>query len=372
MYLDNIRPIQFLPDIINLILLLLLIIIVGIRYDIKKKYLIILCISSLTPFLFYFMWHWTFLPDQSKYSNLIYKFRNFTYDKPITDILISRIDFASFLLALFPVPFVNTIVSISLINKAMLCSVIFYFIIKKYYFLVSLFLFLPSMIVISSLALRDMLVVIVGVFFCYFFIEKKNYLKSMFFLLLFFLIKPHLASLFLVISIIYFTLFVKFNLKKFKINLFSFFLILTTFFCILVVLLPNFLTKIRMGFFSELFNYLLISNHYSETVSSILFSNFYFLISPISTGNINLMNVLIFLENIFIIFVIIALLKLIHKENKYQTLYWIYTWLSLNVIIGSIIFNSGTIWRYKFTTQIILLSAMYFSIKNKKRQINLF
>jgi len=103
-----------------------------------------------------------------------------------------------------------------------------------------------------------------------------------------------------------------------------------------------------------------------------LFSNFYFLLSPISTGNINLINVLIFLENIFIIFVIIALLKLIHKENKYQTLYWIYTWLSLNVIIGSIIFNSGTIWRYKFTTQIILLSAMYFSIKNKKRQINLF
>jgi hypothetical protein len=367
MILDNIQFIQFLPDIINLLFLITVIVVFCIRYKINKKYLFVFFISLLSPFLFYFIWHWSFLPDQSKYLYRVYSLRNFSYNETIYSLLFSRIDFSSLLLSLFPIPFVTTIVSISLINRGILLMIVMYFLIKKkYYFLVSLLLFLPSMIVISSVALRDMLVIAIGILFFYFFLEKKNYFKSLFFGILFILTKPHLAIACIVISIVYFIFFIKFKLKKININSCTILLLTSIFFFICLFLLRDLFNSYKNGFFSEEFAYYLISEDKNITISSILKSFFSFLFSPLSTEIINLKNIIIFTENIFIIFLTILLLKKIYRENQMEAIYWTISWFLLFITFGFTIINAGTIWRYKLAIQMIFLSALYFSFKNKK------
>jgi hypothetical protein len=367
MILDNIQFIQFLPDIINLLFLITVIVVFCIRYKINKKYLFVFFISLLSPFLFYFIWHWSFLPDQSKYLYRVYSLRNFSYNEPNYSMFFSRTDFSSLLLAFFPIPFVTTIVSISLINKGILLMITMYFIIKKkYYFLVSLLLFLPSMIVVSSVALRDMLVIAIGILFFYFFLEKKKYFKSFFFGILFLLTKPHFAIICVAISIGYFIFFIKFKLKKININSCAILLLVSVFFFICLFLFEDSLNHFKNGFFSEEFNYRLVTEDKSISISSILVSSFSFLFSPLSTESINLKNIIIFTENIFIIFLTILLLKKIYRENQAEGIYWIISWFALFIVFGSTITNPGTIWRYKFVIQIIFLSALYFSFKNKK------
>jgi hypothetical protein len=372
MFLDNLHPIQFIPDILNAIYFLIVIIFLSIKYKLKKKYIIILSISLCTPFLFFFMFHWSFLPDQSKYSKIVYDLRNFSYDNSIFSLLSSRVSFASLLLALFPIPFVTSIISVGLINKGLLCAIIFYFLNKKnHHFIINLLVFLPSMIIISSIALREMLITALGILFFYFFLEKKNYFASIFWSVLLLLTKPHLGILCMGAAIIYFILFVKLNLNKINNISFSIFIVVLILLFIVLFLSQDILIHFREGFFSEEFSYDLIKRDEIITIPTILISAIIFLFSPLSTSEPNLLNSLIFIENLFLIYVKIALLKLIYRENQSKAVFWILVWIIIFTMSGFIVFNAGTIWRYKFVVQMFLVYAMYFSLNNKKRQVNL-
>jgi hypothetical protein len=367
MLLDDITFTQFIPDLINVLFLLTIIIIFIIRFKIKDKYFVFFSLSLFMPFLFYFFWHWSLLPDQSKYIQRVYNIRNLSFEEPIFSILFSRIDTASLLLALFPIPFVSTIVSVALINKAILLATVIYFISKKkYYFVVSLLLFLPSMIVVSSVALRDMLVIAVGILFFYFFIEKKNYFKSIFYFILFLFIKPHLAIISLTISISYLLFFEKLKLKIINKGSFIALLLTIIFISIIIFFFSNYLINYRSGFISEEFNYQWSGGADNFSILSILLSFFMFLFSPLSTEIINLKNIIIFIENIFVIYLLIILLKLIYRENKIKAIFWVFVWFLLFIIFGFVLVNAGTIWRYKIVLEIIYLSAIYFSLKKKK------
>jgi hypothetical protein len=103
----------------------------------------------------------------------------------------------------------------------------------------------------------------------------------------------------------------------------------------------------------------------SLSLMSLYFINFLF--SPISTEGMNLMNIIILTENLFIIFIVILFLKKIYKENKNKAIFWIHVWITTFAFQAYIITNAGTIWRYKFTIQIVLLCATYFSLENKKK-----
>ena len=149
MFLNNLHFLHFIPDIINFLFLLIVLTYLGIKYNIKKNLFIILVIFLFSPFLFYFLFSWDIFPDQSKYADVVYNFRNFNYNKSLSLFLTSRVDFASLLLAFFPIPFVTTIISVGLINKAILYATILYFLKKKnislliyYYFYLQLFFFL--------------------------------------------------------------------------------------------------------------------------------------------------------------------------------------------------------------------------------------
>ena len=156
-------------------------------------------------------------------------------------------------MALFPVPFVTTIISISIINKGFLLISIFLFLKNKIIpnALIFLLLLSPSYLVISSVALRDLLVVLSGIFFAYYFFAKKIF-KTIFFLILFFLLKPHLAVYFMFVLLVYYWFFY-FNIKL--INK----IIISIFFIILLFFFMNefwyIVQKIRYGFIQENFNY---------------------------------------------------------------------------------------------------------------------
>jgi hypothetical protein len=372
MVLDNIEPIQFIPDILNTFFLLFIVIFICNKLQVKKKYFIILSISLFLPFLFYFFLHWSVLPDQSKYSDLVYNLRNFSYEQEISSLL-SKVHFSSVLLSFFPIPFVSTIISVALISKGILCGIILYFLNKKkYYFLINLLLFLPSMILISSVALRDMLIIALGIFFFYFSIEKKNYLKSFLFGILLLLTKPHFAVICLSISIAYFIFFEKLSFNKINKISFSALILIIILFFTLIFFFKNNLINIRNGFYLEEFSYNLIGQINEQlTISAALSSFVNFLFSPLSTKQFNLINIIIFIENLFVIYLASLLLRLIYKENQFKAILWFLIWLHSFAITGFVIFNAGSIWRYKLAMQIIFLCAMYFSLKNKKIRINL-
>jgi hypothetical protein len=249
MLLDNIQPVEFIYDIINIFFLLFMVIYICTKFQVKKKYFIILSISLFLPFLFYFFLHWSVLPDQSKYSDLVYNLRNFSYEEEISS-LVSKVHFSSVLLAFFPIPFVSTIISVSLISKGILCGIILFFLNKKkYYFLINLLLFLPSMILISSVALRDMLIIALGIFFFYFYIEKENYLKSFLFGVLLLLTKPHFAFIFLSISIAYFIFFVKLNFNTINKISFNVLILIVILIFALIFFFKNNLITISNGFY---------------------------------------------------------------------------------------------------------------------------
>jgi hypothetical protein len=371
MYLSDLNFLHFIPDIINLIFLLFFLTYFYVKYQYKKKIIIILSFFLLTPFLVYFLFPWYLHPDQSKYADTIYKIRNFSYDNSISYLLTSRVDFASILYAFFPLPFVTTIISVGLINKGLLYALILYFLNKKKYFLINLLLFLPSVIFFSSLALRETLVISLGIAFFYIFLEKKNYFLSLFFATLFFLVKPHFGIMCLGISVGYYVFFIKLNLNLINKKTLIFFIVSITFVFITLFFLRDRLIDARLGFFSEEFGYKLIEKNETYTVFTIFNSFIQFFFSPLSTNGLNLINIIIFIENLLLLYVAVILLNKIRKENQCKAIFWILIWLFLFTIFGFVIFNAGTIWRYKFVIQIVIISAMYFSLKNKNRYINL-
>ncbi len=371
MYLSNLHFAHFIPDLINLIFFLFYLTYFYIKYHIKKNIIIILFIFLLTPFLFYFLFPWYIHPDQSKYAITIFSFRDFSYDKSISFLLNSRLDFSSFLYALFPVPFVSTIISVGLINKGMLYVLILFFLNKKKYFLANLLLFLPSLIFFSSIALREILVISIGIGFFYVFLEKKNYFQSFFFAALFLLIKPHFAILCLGISVSYYVFFIKLNLNLMNIKALSFFMVLILLLFIILFFLRHQLFEIRFGFFSEEFGYRVILKNEIIEVFTILNSFIQFFFSPLSTKELSLMTMIITIENLFLLYVVVILLNKIYKKNQCKAIFWALVLLFLFLIFGFTIFNAGTIWRYKLVIQIVMISAMYFSLNSKNGRVNL-
>lgn len=371
MFLDNIYPIQFIPDILNVLFFFSILIFLSITWKIKKKHFTILSISLFSPFLFYYFLPWTFLPDQSKYSDLVYNFRNFVYDKDISTLL-SRTNFSSLLLALFPIPFVTSIISVALINKGILFAIVLFFLKKKkYYFIINILLLLPSMMVISSVALRDMLVIALGILFFYFSIEKKKYFISFFFGVSLLFTKSYFGILCISISIAYYIFFVRFNFNKLN-NISIIILNLSIiFYFILLIFFHNQIIDFRQGFYLEELNFseiVIMTEHVQLFTILSSFTNFLF--SPLSTNQLTLFNILIFIENIFIIYLVILFLRLIYKENQFKAVLWLLIWLISFGLFGFVVFNAGTIWRYKLILQVVYLCAMYFSLKNNK-QINL-
>jgi hypothetical protein len=229
---------------------------------------------------------------------------------------------------------------------------------------------LPSIVIYSSFALREILVLCIALIYFYFFIYRKRFLISLIFIITLFLIKPSFGAIYSSISVFYYLFFIS-NIK----NIIKLFI---TFFILILILIFNEqlllqLLHIRQGFDSELFGYGDIKPDitlFSETQS--LVSLFYtslmglinFILSPLSQS-LELSKTCLFLENLFLYILIIIYLKKLFKINRLKVCFWVTVLLLMSTFIGIILQNEGTIWRYKLQLLVTILFAIDFS-KYKK------
>jgi len=327
----------------------------------------------LFPFFFYWLWDWTFLPDQNKYASTIYQIRNFNFsgiDLSLDSIL--KVEFSSLIMALFPIPFINTIVSVSLINRSLISLVFLFFIKNKKLSssMIIFFLFSPSIIVMSSIALRDAITLIFSLMFAYYFFNKINFFKSSIFLILLIITKPHFGLYILFISFWYYLFF--FLKKKFLFKI----IIISLFFFIFFYYNDEIFLKIldlRRGFESEEFNY---KTYYALGAEEEIFKfsiivknflNFFFL--PHITSSINLTGIVIFAENLILFLILTLYLFKIYKNSKSKAIYLILSFVLISILLASIVHNNGSLWRYKVNIQIIFVFISYFVFSKKNYKI---
>jgi hypothetical protein len=372
MKISNIELIERIPDILNFLIIIIGCLYSIIRFKINKIFLFYLIILLFPCFLLNdFLIDWTLFPDQSKYAINVYQFRNFQFENLSFSNQYFTSAIASLYLNFFPLPFVTTITSVSLINRGMFSLLILFFIKKKACpnIMIYLLLFMPSIIIFSSLALRESLILCISLLFFYYFFKRKYYLAAFLIFLLFFA-KPHFALAYTCVSFIYFIFFVA-NIKKYQklIFLFSVFFFVTIFFN---QILHN-LINIKTGFFSETYNYQLLTKPmYQLKLSNIdmIIKIFIeglskFILSPLKNFD-NFFSIFLFIENIFLYTIIIISIIFCFKINKFKTLFWVFCIILFATLFGYLIENDGTLWRYKFQILVVFLYSIFFSIKKPK------
>jgi len=367
MKLTNIQLIEYIPDLLNVSILIFIFKYFIEKFNIKKVVLYYLIVLLIPPFfLNNFLFSWTVFPDQSKYAYFTHYFRNFKNLEIFS--YFSSSYASSFLLSLVPLPFITTINSIGLLNRSIISALIIFFIKKKACpnFLIYILLFMPSVILYSSLALREILILSTTLMSFYFFFEKK-YKFSVIFLLILFAIKPYFAFIYGSLLIFYYILFIV-NIKNiYKLYFFLCLSIVILYFSNKIFFLIN---QYKFGFESEIYNYKEANTKYYESDKVDLRSivNFFyegivaFFLSPINKIN-KIFGFFLFHETVFLYFILIFSIKYLLKINKFKAIFWIFSLLIFSCILGYVIIGDGTLSRYKFQIIITFLFAMFFSIK---------
>ncbi|KLE11275.1 hypothetical protein AF79_01435 [Aliarcobacter butzleri L354] len=362
-------------DIFNIFYILIVFLIVRRLYKIKYIYILFLLVHLFSIFLFNgFLFEPSYMPDQFKYLEVAKNVRafdflneeNFTYG---VTVYLSGVFFG-----LFPIPFIDTIYSICMINF-LLYFIIFIFLYKKGFlnskFILWFYLFYPSLAMYSSLALRDMLIFFIMFLGIYYIIVAKRYLFGFAYLSFLFFIKFQ-NLLFFVVSF-FVTIFFskKINVKHLLFGIITFifvFLLFIEFFSI------DKLNYYRLSFYNENLSnlkeqFIEISSYLDLLIYS-LPSIINFLFHPLPWKDFNLLKSVQFLENCTIFILIIYILlknfkyKLfVFKEVKFMTMFLLLTLL----IYGVVIYNSGTAARYKFPIiTIYIIYSWYFIYQAKQ------
>jgi len=326
-------------------------------------------ISGLFPFFFNdFLFPASYMPDQFKYLRSIQSIRSLDFEMNTSFTIFS----ASLLMSLFPLPFIESIISVAFINK-FIFLILFVFLYKKQYLekeILYFFLLYPDLTLYSSLALRDTLILtfmLVGVIY----MINRRYLISLllFTPLIFLKFQNFVLMLFLLLL---YKLFMKSKFTYSK-NVYTYFSILAVFLIIIMLIVTpyilEFLNHYRRAMFLEdggdIENYIPLL-----TVKDFVYlsfkSAFYFLLKPFifeASGGLQLIQSVI---NMVVFIFMIRLTKKSYKINKFKTLFWM-TFLFISfTIYGLVVANFGTAARYRFP--FIALYILGLSVDIKKLQ----
>jgi hypothetical protein len=376
MKLSNIESYEHIPDFLNILVVFFIFYYFISRFKINKIFLIYLTILLISPLLINdFLISWTMFPDQSKYAQAVYLFRNFEYKILFEKKILSlenqyfSANLASFILSLFPIPFITTIKSIGIINRGIISLLILFFVKKKACpsFFIYLLLFTPSIIFYSSLSLRETLVLSISLVYFYFFF-KKNYIYSTLYMSIILLIKYSLGIIYFSISILYYVFFI-INVRS--ITKLIIILLLTILFFIYQEAILDKIYNYKLGFLQEQFSNSVISPIIVESINSRSLLIFFldliigtknFFLSPIINSK-NIYSTLLFFEYICIYLIILFTIFTLYKIDKLKTIFWIVVLFFFSSLIGFVILNDGTLWRFKIQYLILVLFCMWASIK---------
>ena len=231
---------------------------------------------------------------------------------------------------------------------------------------------MPSLLLYSSVALRDNLVIISMLWLVYFFYEKK-FLYTLLILFILTLLKAQM--LFIVVFFIIISLVIKKNKIDLKNLLFITIALIFTFFFFYDFLLTK-INYYRLGFFLEEYGayqsnsavknyqYNRIDFNFSSLLTIILnFLNF--ITPPLLKGKTGILYFIQMLEA----FAIIVYLYLRIQFQKNFNIYIFYKWLCILIlsylIYSIIVFNDGTIIRYKVPIIFFIIFGYFANIKKE-------
>jgi hypothetical protein len=368
-----------------------LIILISLLFFYKKKNIninifVILAFLSLTPFVLnnvIFDWHR--FPDQSKYLNQSRELReNFLFF--YKDIVLNKINYFFASLVIFNL---ETFSSIGFINRFCFNLLIIFLIKKKSVNEISVFLLLlyPSIIFQSSISLKDVYILILNIIYLYFLIKNKvsyRFCGLLISLLLLFSIAPE--NFFLTILVTFLYLFYKINNFNFKLIILFILIIFIIFYSFnefFFNIINNNIIKIlddrRRGYFVENFGLYkdsfspeIYKNYYSLTnldflkIVLLLKHFIYFLIAPLIIVKLDTFSLLMFVDEIFILLVLFYSYIKFKKNNKKIYFFWIFIILINSFFYSLIIFNEGTMFRYRFIFLSYSIFAMNLELINKK------
>lgn len=347
--------------------------ILGKKYKFNISTIYLLSLSVFTPiFVIGFLFDETYMWDTIVYLRNINFIRDLNSDLILPDNLDTKI--FSWTYSLIPLPITDNTTNIGFFSKFLYILFFIYLIkskiLKEKSFLFFLFLLWPSIILYSSVGLKEIPTLIL----CFFVIKSlidKNYLfMSISFILLYFL-KDQNSYLLAVVIFSYIILF-EMNFKKLDLLLiFGTLTLLIAFFLLDPIF--NKLNFYRFNMFLENLtprNEIVLLDYKSPVF---IFDVFKFIInfifSPLPNEINNTLRLVQFLENIIVFSLLLFFMKKAYLIDKKKTIFWVISLLFIFAVYGSITANSGSIarWRFPFLVNWILIFNIIIMNKDKIR-----
>lgn len=362
-------------DLINVIYILTIFLIIDKYYNMNRRYLLILILHLFSIFLFNgFLFDPDYMPDQFKYLKVAQNIREFDFLNNDGFSNGYTVYFSGVFFGLFPLPFINSLYSLGMINF-LLYLFIFLFMYKKRFldsrFITYFYLLYPSLALYSSLALRDIFIFTIMFFATYYIlIVKKSLIGFGSIFLLQFVKFQNL--------LIYVLAFILSILLSRKIN--KYYLIFGTIaFISIVLLFSNYFTiemlnHYRLAFYNENLSdmkeaFTPIVSYFDLIVTSMP-SILTFMFRPLPWEEFGMLQLLQFVENIVIFIFILYIIRQNFKYKlwKMQEVRFLNTLLFWALLIyGLVSYNSGTAVRYKFPFIVIhIIYSWYFIYQAKQ------
>lgn len=364
-------------DFVNVLYILTILLILQRYYRFSMIVFVLLIVHLFMIFVFNdFVFSAKYMPDQFKYLSIAQHIRSFEFDL-ITRDQFDRVFLSSLFFALFPIPFINSIYSIAMINF-LLYLVGFVFGYKKRIFNnkfgLYFYLLFPSLVLYSSVALRDMLIFII-MFVAVYYVLNKRYLLVLVLSCMLILVKVQNFLILVLALVVNYILKKKTKIKE-MVFLFIFCFIAFMFFEHYVSI--DMLNHYASTFYRENADDITVAfipfGSYLDVVIQSLPKSIYFMMRPLPWIEGGMFQYIQFVENMVVASIIIYIL---YKNTKYQL--WkleqvkflnIFLFFGL-VIYGLVIYNSGTAVRYKFTfTAIYIIYSFYYIYKYKLNILN--
>jgi len=300
------------------------------------------------------------MPDQFQYYNVSRGIRSFALDSFSES---STVETAGWMLALIPLPYIETIQSLGFFNRFMITVLIIWLYSSKNIrgWPLLFMLFYPSLLLYSSLTLRDTLVLVFMILSIIFFIENRRLLAVITAIpLLFFKFQNFL------LIIVFFVAHLYFSRDSFVYRYRYMFLII-----VIASIAPFLMTIIEILDYSRLNMFIDDGGRPNAYVHMRTIEDFiiiamqsapYFLMKPLPWEADSFLTFIQSFENILILIFLSYMFIKTSKLDKQIAFKWLVYLFAALGIYGLVVYNFGTAVRYKFPFIVIVIVGMAYEL----------
>ena len=352
---------MFLYDVANL-LPILIVIFVSYRFGYIPMWLtFFLGVFAFTPFfLNYVLFAPGYMPDQWQYYNFVQNIRSFGLNDLAESI---PVEVSGWMLSFIPLPYVETIQSLGFFNRliATLLTIWLYASKNLRGWPLLFLIFYPSLLLYSSLSLRDTLVMLFMVLSVILFVENKKSLAIVISLPLLFI---KFQNFFLII--VFFLAHLYFSRDSIIYRYRHLFLLI-----VIAAITPFLMTIIEILDYSRLNMFIEDGGSRDSYVHIKTIGDFiiialqsapYFLVKPLPWEADSFLQFVQSFENIFIFIFLACMFFRTSRFDRQIALKWLVYLIAALSIYGLVVFNFGTAVRYKFPFIVIVIVGMAYEL----------